>query len=53
MGVVHPGTGEPQRASVVELLCSPRTKDIIQSKNIHLVSYNDLWDEVYGKKTPR
>jgi chitin disaccharide deacetylase len=53
LGVVHPGTGEPQRASVLELLCSPRTKEIIKSKNIQLVSYNDLWDEVYGKKTSR
>ena len=53
IGVVHPGTGEPQRASVVELLCSPRTKEIIKSKNIQLVSYNDLWDEIYGKTTSR
>lgn len=53
MGVVHPGTGEPQRASVVELLCSPRTKQIIKSKNIRLVGYNDLWDAVYGQKSTR
>lgn len=53
IGVVHPGTGEPQRASVVELLCSGRTKEIVKSKNIQLVSYNDLWDEVYGKTTSR
>lgn len=53
IGVVHPGTGEPQRASVVELLCSPKTKEIVKSKNIQLVSYNDLWDEVFGKTTSR
>lgn len=53
MGVVHPGTGEPQRASVVELLCSPRAKEIIKLKNIQLVSYNDLWDEVYGKRASK
>lgn len=53
IGVVHPGTGEPQRASVVDLLCSPRTKEIIKSKKIQLVSYNDLWNEVYGKTAPR
>lgn len=53
IGVVHPGTGEPQRASVVELLCAPRTKEIIKAKNIQLVSYNDLWNEVYGKAESR
>ena len=53
LGVVHPGTGEPQRASVVELLCAPRTKEILKSKNIQLVSYSDLWDEVYGTPASR
>ena len=51
--VVHPGTGEPERASVVELLCSPRTKEIIRMKNIQLVSYYDLWNEKFGKTISR
>jgi predicted glycoside hydrolase/deacetylase ChbG (UPF0249 family) len=49
MLMVHPGLGEPQRASVTELLCSPKTKEIIKMKNIQLVSYYDLWEEEFGK----
>ncbi len=45
---VHPGVYEPQRASMTELLCSPRTKEIIKSKNINLISYYDLWKDEYG-----
>ena len=46
--VVHPGIAEPNRASVTELLCSPRTKEIIKRKNIQLVNYYDLWEKEYG-----
>ncbi|MDD4871669.1 MAG: ChbG/HpnK family deacetylase [Kiritimatiellae bacterium] len=48
IGISHPGTGEPQRLSVTELLCSPRTKEIIKRKNIQLVSYHDIWKEEFG-----
>ncbi len=46
---VHPGLAGPERASVTELLCSPKTKEIIKMKNIQLVSYYDLWKEEFGK----
>jgi predicted glycoside hydrolase/deacetylase ChbG (UPF0249 family) len=46
--VVHPGWADPNRASTTELLCSPKTKEIIQKKNIRLVSYRDLWNEEFG-----
>jgi predicted glycoside hydrolase/deacetylase ChbG (UPF0249 family) len=49
MLMVHPGLGEPQRASVTELLCSPKTKEIIKMKNIQLVSFYDIWNEEFGK----
>ena len=49
MIMVHPGLGEPQRASVTELLCSPKTKEIIKIKNIQLVSFYDLWKDEFGK----
>ena len=48
-GVVHPGWGEPERKSVTELLCSPKTKEIIKMKNIQLVSYYDLWKQEFEK----
>ncbi len=47
-GVCHPGWAEPNRRSVTELVCSPRTKEIIRRKNIHLVSYYDLWKKEFG-----
>jgi predicted glycoside hydrolase/deacetylase ChbG (UPF0249 family) len=53
MLMVHPGLGEPQRASVTELLCSPKTKEIIKVKNIQLVSFYDLWNEEFGKAKSR
>lgn len=46
---VHPGSAEPERNSMTGLLCLPETKKIIKEKNIRLVSYNDLWEEEYGK----
>lgn len=46
---VHPGSAEPERNSMTELLCSPHTKEIIKARNIQLVSYYDLWEEEYGK----
>jgi predicted glycoside hydrolase/deacetylase ChbG (UPF0249 family) len=49
IAIFHPGTGEPQRLSVTELLCSPRTREIIKNKNIRLVSYYDIWKEEFGK----
>jgi predicted glycoside hydrolase/deacetylase ChbG (UPF0249 family) len=45
----HPYLEEPQGASTVALLCSDRTKQIIKEKNIQLVGYCDIWEEVYGK----
>jgi len=47
--VMHPGLAGPERANVTKLLCSPRTKEIIRTRNIQLVSYKDLWLEVFGK----
>ena len=47
--VVHPGLAEPERTSVTELLCSPKTKEIIKMKNIQLISYYNLWEDEYGK----
>jgi len=49
LAIFHPGTGEPQRLSVTELLCSPRTKEIIKNRNIRLVSYYDIWKEEFKK----
>jgi hypothetical protein len=46
---VHPGSAEPERSSMTELLCSPVTKEIIKTNKIQLVSYYDLWEEEYGK----
>jgi predicted glycoside hydrolase/deacetylase ChbG (UPF0249 family) len=46
--VEHPGLVDPERASVTELMCHPRTKEIIKKKNIQLVSYYDLWEEEFG-----
>ena len=46
--VVHPGWADPNRASTTKLLCSLKTKEIIQKKNIQLVSFKDLWEEEYG-----
>jgi predicted glycoside hydrolase/deacetylase ChbG (UPF0249 family) len=53
MTYMHPGLVHPQRASVTELLCSPRTKEIIRKKNIQLVSYYDLWEQQFGKSKRR
>jgi predicted glycoside hydrolase/deacetylase ChbG (UPF0249 family) len=53
IGICHPGTGEPQRLSVTELLCSQRTREIIQRKNIKVVSYSDIWKEEFGKAGKR
>jgi predicted glycoside hydrolase/deacetylase ChbG (UPF0249 family) len=53
LGICHPGTGEPQRLSVTELLCSQRTREIIKRKNIILVSYRDIWKEEFGKAGKR
>lgn len=50
ISVIHPGLGEPERASIVELLCLPETKNIIRKRNIQLMSYYDLWQEEFGKK---
>jgi len=47
---LHPGSGEPQRKSVMELLCSQKTKESIKRKNIQLVSYYDIWKENFGKR---
>ena len=46
----HPYLEEPQGAGTTELLCSERTKEIIRKKNIKLVGYCDIWEEVYGKE---
>ena len=45
----HPYLEEAQGASTTALLCSERTKKIIKDKNIKLVGYCDIWEEVYGK----
>lgn len=50
LAVEHPGLFDPERAGVTELMCHPRTLEIIRNRNIQLVSYRDLWEEVYGKE---
>lgn len=47
---VHPGLAEPERKDVTELMCSRETWNIINRKKIQLVSYYDLWNDIYGKK---
>ncbi|MDD4143981.1 MAG: ChbG/HpnK family deacetylase [Prolixibacteraceae bacterium] len=47
--VIHPGWGDPNRASTTKILCSERTKEIINKKNIKLMNYNDLWTKEFGK----
>ncbi len=49
MTAVHPGTGGSQRESITEIMCSPKTKGIIKKKKIQLISYYDIWKEIYGK----
>lgn len=51
LSVAHPGLGEPERLSVVELLCTDEAKHIIKRKNIQLVSYFDLWKEEFKKNS--
>jgi hypothetical protein len=42
----HPGMYKT-KGDLTELLCDPRTLEIIKEKNIQLVSYADLWQEKY------
>jgi len=46
----HPGL-YATKADLTELLCDPRTLEIIREKNIRLVSFRDLREEEFGKKT--
>ena len=47
--IVHPSFYGPQRASILELLCSPEAKEIVHNKNIQLVSYRDIWEKEFVK----
>jgi predicted glycoside hydrolase/deacetylase ChbG (UPF0249 family) len=44
----HPG-GTGPKSDLTELLCDPRTMEIIKEKNIQLVSFKDLWEEEFGQ----
>jgi hypothetical protein len=44
----HPG-GTVPKSDLTELFCDPRTMEIIKKKNIQLVSFKDIWEEVYGQ----
>jgi predicted glycoside hydrolase/deacetylase ChbG (UPF0249 family) len=46
----HPGLHLPAHARELrEILCAPETKQIIRDRGIQLISYQDLWNEKYGK----
>ena len=45
---VHPGMAEPERKSVTKLMCSPTTRQILNTYSIILISYYDLWEEEFG-----
>jgi len=44
----HPGM-YMTKEDLTELLCDPRTLEIVKRRNIQLVSYRDLWEEKYGE----
>lgn len=48
--VCHPGLYAPRQAQSVAVLCSPEVKGIIQSRNIRLISYAELWNRQFGAK---
>ena len=50
--VSHPGLYARRQAQSVAVLCSKEVKDIIQSRNIRLISYADLWNRQFGAKSP-
>lgn len=47
--VIHPGWADANRASTTKILCSERAREIIEQKNIKLLSYNDIWEKEFGK----
>jgi predicted glycoside hydrolase/deacetylase ChbG (UPF0249 family) len=47
--VCHPGLYARRQAQSVAVICSPEVKNILQAKNVRLVSFQDLWERKYGK----
>lgn len=47
--VCHPGLYARRQAQSVALICSPEVKHILQSRNIQLISFQDLWNRKYRK----
>ncbi|MGI6571953.1 MAG: carbohydrate deacetylase [Fermentimonas sp.] len=47
--VIHPGCADANRASTTKILCSERAREIIDQKNIKLLSYNDIWKKEFKK----
>ena len=45
---IHPGLVGGAKSDLTELICDPRIWKIVKKRNIQLVSYYDLWEEVYG-----
>jgi hypothetical protein len=46
--VCHPGLYARRQAQSVDLICSREVKDIIRSRGIRLISFQDLWNRKYG-----
>jgi hypothetical protein len=46
--VCHPGLYARRQAQSVELICSKEVKEIIRSRGIRLLSFQDLWNRKYG-----
>ena len=49
LSIFHPGFYIPGKAKVTEMLCTQKAKQIIRDRGIQLISYQDLWNEKYGK----
>jgi predicted glycoside hydrolase/deacetylase ChbG (UPF0249 family) len=50
--VCHPGLYARRQAQSVELICSPEVKEIVRSRGIRLISFQDLWNRKYGAEQP-
>jgi len=46
--ICHPGLYAPRQAQSVAVLCSQEVKDILQARQIRLISYADLWNRQFG-----
>lgn len=50
--VCHPGLYARRQAQSVAVICSPEVKEIVRSRGIRLISYQDLWNRQFGPKSP-